>query len=255
MGSESVDKAEWTKSLTITLIGLYEHHLCLYDVKNKFYSNKHARVEALNTIVGRLNEEPGVNFTVDDVKKKIANLRSQFNHELSKINSSKRSGGGTDDLYEPSVWWFEYMAFIKKFIKTRKGKSNLESQTQMDTAHNNCLYDVETTESEAGTAMEFSESELMNNTQITHVPKSKRTKHEEDGILQSSLNILSDIQNSIQPTDVNTMEYARYIARELLTIDDAELLNDAKHEINNILYLYKKKFIQNVKAGVILEHI
>uniref|UniRef100_A0A1Y1MIF0 MADF domain-containing protein n=1 Tax=Photinus pyralis TaxID=7054 RepID=A0A1Y1MIF0_PHOPY len=125
MGSESVDKAEWTKSLTITLIGLYEHHLCLYDVKNKFYSNKHARVEALNTIVGRLNEEPGVNFTVDDVKKKIANLRSQFNHELSKINSSKRSGGGTDDLYEPSVWWFEYMAFIKKFIKTRKGKSNL----------------------------------------------------------------------------------------------------------------------------------
>ena len=153
--------------------------------------------------------------------------------------------------YEPSVWWFDYMGFIKKFIKTRKGKSNLEeSQIQIGNdstsdpteIRSNSFYNGEETEIEGESVMEFSESELLNNTQITHVPKRKKQNQDKDDhILTSSLHILSNLQKNIESTDVNTMDYARYTARELVTIDDAELVNDAKHDINNILYVYKKK--------------
>jgi hypothetical protein len=50
---------------------------------NKFYSNKHARVNALTMISEKFIEEFKIEISSDEVKEKIANLRSQFNHELA----------------------------------------------------------------------------------------------------------------------------------------------------------------------------
>ncbi|KAJ3631061.1 hypothetical protein MTP99_012216 [Tenebrio molitor] len=47
----SNNKVEWTSDLTTQLIMVYETHPCLFDPKHKFYSNKHARADALGKIV------------------------------------------------------------------------------------------------------------------------------------------------------------------------------------------------------------
>jgi hypothetical protein len=74
----------------------------------------------------KLIEEFKIEISSDEVKKKIANLRSQFNHELAKVKEVLHSGMGTDEMSEPSIWWFHKLSFLKQFIKSRKGKSNLE---------------------------------------------------------------------------------------------------------------------------------
>jgi hypothetical protein len=63
---------------------------------------------------------------LEDIKKKITNLRQQLSHENAKIQSSLRTGTGTEDVYEPSVWWYEKLLFLVPHVKTRKTKSTLD---------------------------------------------------------------------------------------------------------------------------------
>lgn len=65
-----------------------------------------------------LDERPGT--TVNEVLKKIQTLRTQFGQELAKIKRSKASGLEKEFTYQPTVWWYEDMSFIKNFIKSRK---------------------------------------------------------------------------------------------------------------------------------------
>lgn len=83
-------------------------------------------------IAEKLSED-GIKVSADEVKKKISNIRSQFNLELTKLKEITHSGAGTDDMYEPSAWWFTKVKFLKQFIKTRKSKSNFKpSQNLME---------------------------------------------------------------------------------------------------------------------------
>lgn len=63
----------------------------------------------------------------NEVTKKIKNLRSTYNQELLKIEKSKKSGCGTDDIYKPSIKWFDAMDYIMKIInlKEKQTTSNL----------------------------------------------------------------------------------------------------------------------------------
>lgn len=92
----------------------------MYDTKSKFYCNKHARADALAKIVISL-AIPGL--TLDNLKQKINNIRTQLSHELKKMKSN-RSGDGTDEKYEP-VWWFDLAQFLLPHVKTRKAHDSL----------------------------------------------------------------------------------------------------------------------------------
>lgn len=63
---------------------------------------------------------------VEDVKKKITNLRQQFAHEKSKV-IVQHSGMDADNIYEPTVWWYDKLLFLTPFVKTRKTCSTLDS--------------------------------------------------------------------------------------------------------------------------------
>ena len=74
--------------MTEKLIAMYEQNPCLYNTKHKFYSNKHARHDALCKIWEEL-KDLCPQLTVEEVKKKIIKVRSQFTHEQAKINKKK----------------------------------------------------------------------------------------------------------------------------------------------------------------------
>lgn len=65
--------------------------------------------------------------TRDDVMKKINCPRSSFRRELRKHESSKKSGNSTDDIYTPTLWYFEDMMFICDQELPRESTSNMES--------------------------------------------------------------------------------------------------------------------------------
>ncbi|CAH1956925.1 unnamed protein product [Acanthoscelides obtectus] len=62
-----------------------------------------------------------------EVTKKIKKLRSTYNQERAKIEKSKKSGSGSEDVYKSSLKWFDIMDYIMKTInlKEKETTSNL----------------------------------------------------------------------------------------------------------------------------------
>lgn len=83
-----------TQSISI-LIEMYSQNNCLCDTKLPVYHNKHIRQKALEDIA--LTLEPyRPNTTWQEVKVKIAALRTHFGVEHNKVKTSSKSG--TDDV-------------------------------------------------------------------------------------------------------------------------------------------------------------
>ncbi|KAL1488446.1 hypothetical protein ABEB36_014917 [Hypothenemus hampei] len=82
-------------------IELYRELPCLWKVKSKSYSNRRDKNRAYEKLV-EFYKTVDADATIDTVKKKINNLRSAFRKELKKVRRSKRSGGGSENVYEPT---------------------------------------------------------------------------------------------------------------------------------------------------------
>ncbi|CAK1603572.1 unnamed protein product [Parnassius mnemosyne] len=85
----------------------------LWDTKNPGYTNKYKRNENLAKLLPILRKIKK-DATIDDVKKKINSIRSNYRRELKKIVASKRSGAGADDIYNSKIWYFPYLHFLRK---------------------------------------------------------------------------------------------------------------------------------------------
>ncbi|CAK1591476.1 unnamed protein product [Parnassius mnemosyne] len=83
----------------------------LWNPRHKYYTNKYKRqagYEKLLDVYKKIKPQA----TVEDVRKKINSLRSNFRRELKKIALSKRSGAGVDDLYTPRTKTFKQLGFL-----------------------------------------------------------------------------------------------------------------------------------------------
>lgn len=50
-------------------------------------------------------------FTVDNLRKKINTLRTNFNKDFRAIESAKWSGTSIVDIHKPTSWYYEEMLF------------------------------------------------------------------------------------------------------------------------------------------------
>ena len=115
------------KDNTLEFISMYRNHECLWRVQCKDYSNKNKRNSALDALldIGLYRKlVPGASKA--DVLRKINTLRSSFRRELKKINDSKKSGSGTDELYTPSLYYFDELSFVVDQDVPRQSTSTLE---------------------------------------------------------------------------------------------------------------------------------
>lgn len=104
---------EWTRQITSEFIELYKEKICLWKVKDESYLNRHLKRLAYEDLVNFLKSKNFTNITVKDVKTKIQNLRSAFRKESKKIEDSNRSGSGVDNIYSPSLWYYNLLLFTK----------------------------------------------------------------------------------------------------------------------------------------------
>ncbi|KAG8294671.1 hypothetical protein J6590_081234 [Homalodisca vitripennis] len=110
-------------------IELYREQRALWDIKSKNYSNKNIRKEGYSVLVEKCKE---VNPDCDEkfVKSKIETLRASFRRELKKVEKSKITGSGQDDVYEPSLWYFDLLLFITDQEVVRKGVSSIGKRSR-----------------------------------------------------------------------------------------------------------------------------
>ncbi|XP_019893712.2 uncharacterized protein LOC101891538 [Musca domestica] len=107
----------WTKDMVEYLINRYRQHENLYNTKNPYYMDRPKRFNSMLAICKELKRY-NQNLTVDDVKKKIHTLRSQYVKELRDIYLSQR------DVVEPKLWCFEQMEFLKPYCRMKRKFSN-----------------------------------------------------------------------------------------------------------------------------------
>jgi lauroyl/myristoyl acyltransferase len=90
------------------------------------YKNKHMHQRAIGAIMQAMEREE---FGVAEVKQKIKNIRSTCNQEVQKIQKSRTSGISPDNVYKPTVSWFDVMDQIMKVSKGRsQTRNNLVSK-------------------------------------------------------------------------------------------------------------------------------
>jgi hypothetical protein len=99
------------REATLAFIEAYRSLPELWDTENSHYSNRVKKAAAYDTLIEKLKVlEPDASR--ESVVKKINNLRSTFRKELKKVNDSKRSGTSADDLYIPSLWYYNELLFL-----------------------------------------------------------------------------------------------------------------------------------------------
>lgn len=118
------DLRNLTREFLIEFIELYRVHPCLWKTKSKDYVNKIMKNEAYKTLLEKLQTvQPGA--TKNTVIQKINSLRGGFRREFKKVEQSKRSGSGADDLYKPTLWYYNLLEFVKDQEMPRSSVSNV----------------------------------------------------------------------------------------------------------------------------------
>jgi len=104
------DTRYWSKEFTTTFLEKYHEFPCLWKIKSKEYLNKNLKTSAYDELVELCKQiQPDANR--DFVVKKIQGFRGSFRKELKKVMSSKRSGTGHDQVYEPTLWYYNLLLF------------------------------------------------------------------------------------------------------------------------------------------------
>lgn len=135
------DLRNFSKQFIIEFIERYRSHACLWKIKSAEYSDREKKNKAYEDMVLKL-KEADESATRDSVKKKIDSLRGCFRKEFKKVNASKKSGAGTDELYVPHLWYYEHLLFLTDHEMPRESVSNIDdttSHSQVST-HNNLLH-------------------------------------------------------------------------------------------------------------------
>jgi plasmid replication initiation protein len=84
-----------------------------------------AKTKKNNSGAERLKRNVAVE-SVEVLRKKTKSIKNVYQQELTKIEKSKKSGAGTDDIYQPQLAWFKRAdIFLKNVVSSRTTTSNL----------------------------------------------------------------------------------------------------------------------------------
>ncbi|XP_003243160.1 uncharacterized protein LOC100572795 [Acyrthosiphon pisum] len=131
------------RKLISELIDEYKTCTCLWRIKDPDYKNKEMKNEAYESLL-QLIKKYNESCTMDDLKRKIANLRTCYLREFKKVMDAKRYGG----IYEPSLWYYKSLEFLNdqhhSEDRVRLGRSypdNSDEDNESNETHNIMVYE------------------------------------------------------------------------------------------------------------------
>ncbi|XP_046403076.1 uncharacterized protein LOC124168791 isoform X2 [Ischnura elegans] len=118
---------KWNVSNISLFLQVYEPYAALWNVKHKDYCNKSLRDTLFQQLMSDLEKHKLLgSMDMKQVKAKIKALKDVYRGELAKIEKSRKSGCGTDDLYVPKLQWFNEASYWSEVLATRSSTSNLD---------------------------------------------------------------------------------------------------------------------------------
>ncbi|GFS14198.1 hypothetical protein ElyMa_001417900 [Elysia marginata] len=114
----------WDHEATLNFFKAYQSAECLWKIKSKDYCNKYLKEKAYENLV-KLCQEFDPCVIKDTIAKKVNNVRTSFRRKLKKKENSKMSGAGTDNVYEPKLWYFDHLVFLTDEETPRQSFSNI----------------------------------------------------------------------------------------------------------------------------------
>ncbi|XP_064082573.1 uncharacterized protein LOC135198678 [Macrobrachium nipponense] len=247
MTATSADKQYWEE-----FIELYKQHPCLWKMKSKEYSDKGMRNRAYNVLAEKLRERDTTATRVT-VAKKINNLRSCFRKEIKKVEASVRSGASADDLYVPSLWYYDLLLFLKDQETPGSSTSSINDEDDLAPAGKEGMsYDPITTTTlshrqervpeklKERVSVDYGSDTIAapkrhkssGETCHTHPCQPASQQQQQRCCLHSDSPLA---QSSIEVRDEFNI-FADYVASELRAVTDRKALALAKHNINTILF-------------------
>lgn len=91
-------------------LSLYKQQPVLWQQKHPHYRNRAERTEAYTTLVKKCQEYYS-DADEDFVRLKIDSMRSTFRKERRKVLQSKESSTNPEDVYKPSLWYYDLLLF------------------------------------------------------------------------------------------------------------------------------------------------
>lgn len=123
------DLRQCSREFLTDFISLYESFPCIWRVKSKEYSDRDKKGEAYERLVEKF-KEIDVNASRETVVKKVNSLRSVYRKELAKVNKSIRSGAGEDEIYKPSLWYFDLLHFLNDQETPRPSRNTMDESEE-----------------------------------------------------------------------------------------------------------------------------
>ncbi|KAM7363654.1 uncharacterized protein ACRADG_000469 [Cochliomyia hominivorax] len=101
---------DWTRSEILQLISLYREYECLWNPIHEDYNNIDTKLNAWLDIANACGKE------MDDVKRKVKNLRSAYVSEKRKCEASQDMGVN----YRPNLFYYKEFDFLDSIVVLRK---------------------------------------------------------------------------------------------------------------------------------------
>lgn len=119
------DLRQASREFLVEFIELYKNSPCLWQIKSRDYSDRNKKDLAYAELVKKYREIDR-NADRSTVVKKINSFRTVYKKELNKMNNSLKSGAGADDVYKPSLWYFEHLHFLNDAEPARISRSTMD---------------------------------------------------------------------------------------------------------------------------------
>ncbi|XP_042897010.1 uncharacterized protein [Parasteatoda tepidariorum] len=209
---------EWNKNTVYKLIAEYKERPELWDSNIPSYSDRYIREKSLNDIAKLFETD------VENVKKKINNLRTQFLDNQKKVIESRTSGAGLDDVFEPKWVYYKELMFLKQSTVPRDSRNNLKQKQK----------EIERTFEDDSTDEDPYLETNLNSSNTTPTQPRKRKCTQEGDLMAAAT---AAINNVARKDDLDC--FGSYIAAELRTLSPRSR-TVAKSRIFNTLMEYKK---------------
>ena len=101
----------WLEKEVILLLELYHRFPILWHIHSSDNKKRNIR----NIYIRKIQEGLSTSIptiTIEDIKEKIHNLRTQYQKERKKIRSSSKKGEGLNDMHKSKFLFYEKMTFL-----------------------------------------------------------------------------------------------------------------------------------------------